>query len=178
LELFSRTASGESEFFTFKTAKRTLEHSGDVMRPKVSCRDGLASPENLGAYVLKMLLWHHFLMWCRRSSSQFGVLLGDLPLLTSNDIGSILDAFSRKPSGKTAVVPESDNRFGHPCFFDPLWLRRFRSAEGDVGGRVVIRSHLDEVQLVKARKGCFIDMDTPEDYEKIQKIRADMKEGE
>ncbi len=99
-------------------------------------------------------------------------------MLTSNDIGSILDAFSRKPSGKTAVVPESDNRFGHPCFFDPLWLRRFRSAEGDVGGRVVIRSHLDEVQLVKARKGCFIDMDTPEDYEKIQKIRADMKEGE
>jgi molybdenum cofactor cytidylyltransferase len=108
----------------------------------------------------------------------FGILLGDMPLLSSNDIESILDAFSKKPSGKTAVVPESDNRFGHPCFFDPLWIRRFRLTEGDVGGRKAIRNYLDEVQLVKARKGCFIDMDTPEDYEKIQKIRADMKEGE
>jgi molybdenum cofactor cytidylyltransferase len=108
----------------------------------------------------------------------FGVLLGDMPLISSYDIKSILDAFSRKPSGKTAVVPESDSRFGHPCFFDPLWIRRFRSVEGDMGGRKVIRNHLNEVQLIKARKGCFIDMDTPEDYEKIQKIRAEMKEVE
>jgi molybdenum cofactor cytidylyltransferase len=108
----------------------------------------------------------------------FGVLLGDMPLVSSYDIETILDAFSRKQSGKTAVVPESDNRFGHPCFFDPLWIRRFRSVEGDMGGRKVIRTHLNEVQLIKARKGCFIDMDTPEDYEKIQKIRAEMKEVE
>jgi len=108
----------------------------------------------------------------------FGVLLGDMPMLSSNDIKSILDPFSKKPSGKTAVVPESDNRFGHPCFFDPVWIRRFCSAEGDMGGRKVIRNHLNEVQLVKARKGCFIDMDTPEDYEAIRKIRADKKEGE
>ncbi|KUK57929.1 MAG: hypothetical protein XD80_1138 [Synergistales bacterium 53_16] len=108
----------------------------------------------------------------------FGVLLGDMPMLSSNDIKSILDAFSKKPSGKTAVVPESDNCFGHPCFFAPVWIRRFCSVEGDVGGRKAIRNHLDEVQLVKARKGCFIDMDTPEDYETIRKIRADKKEGE
>jgi hypothetical protein len=31
---------------------------------------GLPPRKNPGAYVLKMLLWHHFLMWCRRSSSQ------------------------------------------------------------------------------------------------------------
>jgi len=45
LGLFLRIASGESTNSTFKTPKRTLEHSGDAMRPKVSCRDGLASPE-------------------------------------------------------------------------------------------------------------------------------------
>ncbi|HCD71719.1 MAG TPA: hypothetical protein DEQ04_04035 [Thermovirga lienii] len=100
----------------------------------------------------------------------FGIVMGDMPLLTRRDISAIFDAFRLRSPGKTAVIPELNGRFGHPGFFEPVWLDRFMSIKGDVGGRHVIRDHMEEVVLVKGTIGCFLDIDTPEDYVKALRL--------
>lgn len=96
----------------------------------------------------------------------FAILLGDMPLVEADDLVALRERFSARPAGKTALVPLREGRFGHPSFYEPLWRGRLLEADGDRGGREVLKGHLDEVLTVDGEDRLFCDLDCPSDYER------------
>lgn len=61
-----------------------------------------------------------------------------------------------------------EGRFGHPSFYEAVWKERLATAEGDSGGREVLRRYFGEIMVDTGEEGCFLDMDTPGDYLALQ----------
>ena len=95
--------------------------------------------------------------------------LGDQPLITPDIINSLIAVFSNEQPG--IALCSYKKKKGHPVIF----ARRFRQALcnliGDTGGRTIIRQHGTEVRYVDiGSEAIFIDIDTPDDYQKLNKI--------
>jgi len=86
------------------------------------------------------------------------VTLGDQAGLTVERVRRIVSAW--RP-GVPLVVPVHDGRAGHPVLFDRSLWDELRALSGDVGGRDVVRRHLDEAVRVPAEP--LADLDTQED---------------
>jgi molybdenum cofactor cytidylyltransferase len=96
-----------------------------------------------------------------------GVLfvLGDQPLLQSATINLIVDQFSKHGG---IVVPYFNKTPGNPVIFDHKYLPEFQELRGDVGARVIIQRHSNEVYCVDVTdRGVLFDIDTPEDYQRL-----------
>lgn len=102
------------------------------------------------------------------SEVPFGLLLGDMPMVSGCDFERLRERFLHRPSGKTALVPMKEGRFGHPSFYEAVWKDRLATAEGDSGGREVLRRYFEEILVDTGEEGCFLDMDTPGDYLALQ----------
>lgn len=100
----------------------------------------------------------------KRSKNPFGIMLGDMPMVTASLLNELKRAFDCRPLGKTAIVPKSNDRFGHPSFYEPAWKDRLSSIHGDRGGNEVIRLHKEEVLFISGEEPCFLDIDRPSDY--------------
>lgn len=94
----------------------------------------------------------------------FCIMLGDLPNASSDGMAALYKRFMARPEGKTVLAPQRNGAFGHPMFYSALWKERFAAAEGDMGGKAVLKRHYDEIMTVEADEGHFKDIDTPEDY--------------
>jgi len=91
-------------------------------------------------------------------------VLADQPQLTQEDLERIVLAYYG--SDKSIVVPVWQAHRGSPALFDRCHFDAMRMLQGDVGGRIVIRSHPEcvlEVSLEKSQS--LVDIDTPSDYE-------------
>ncbi len=93
------------------------------------------------------------------------VCLGDMPLISSQLIDRLIEAFA-PDSGNLIAVPVSDNRRGNPV----LWSRRFfaelMTLDGDIGARHLISRHGEAVAEVPVEGfGAFLDIDTPQALE-------------
>jgi molybdenum cofactor cytidylyltransferase len=93
--------------------------------------------------------------------------LVDVPMLTSDTVRSVVEAWQRTRSA--VVRPIVHGRRGHPVIFDRRLFDELRSAPIDSGARVVVRAHWDEsVDVPVTDEGCLIDVDTPADYEQLR----------
>lgn len=101
--------------------------------------------------------------------NHFCLLLGDMPMVSPAVIGELRQRFLDRPPCKTALVPFREGRFGHPSFYESLWKTRLERTQGDSGGRETIRRYWDEVLDDPGFDVCFVDMDTPEDYQLLLK---------
>lgn len=99
-----------------------------------------------------------------RNKSSFGIMLGDMPMISTPLLNELKEIFDTRPHGKTAVVPMSNDRFGHPSFYEPMWKERLLSIQGDRGGNEVIRKYKEEVFFIYGKEPCFLDVDRPSDY--------------
>jgi molybdenum cofactor cytidylyltransferase len=93
------------------------------------------------------------------------ICLGDMPLISSDLIDRLIEAFA-PDRGQMIVVPVSDNRRGNPV----LWSRRFfhelMTLDGDIGARHLIARHSEAVAEVAVDgHGAFLDIDTPQALE-------------
>lgn len=104
--------------------------------------------------------------------SDFCVMLGDLPSATPEGMAVLCEKFKKRPKRSTVLAPLRDGAFGHPMFYASVWRERFALAEGDMGGREILRRHWDEIMTVEADEGHFRDIDTPEDYERACRAPA------
>jgi len=86
------------------------------------------------------------------------VALGDQAGITPERVRRIVSAW--RP-GVPLVVPASGRRAGHPVLFDRALWEELRSLSGDVGGREVVKRHLEEAVFVPAEP--LADVDTEED---------------
>jgi nicotine blue oxidoreductase len=86
------------------------------------------------------------------------VALGDQPGITAERVRRIVSAWHPNSS---LVIPTSGGRAGHPVLFGRALWDELRSLSGDVGGREVVKRHLDQAVLVPAEP--LADLDTEED---------------
>ena len=95
------------------------------------------------------------------------VTLVDLPLISPSTVRSVLDAYRAKP-GAPLVRPRRGNRYGHPVIFNNSIFEELRRADPSMGAKPVVRAHAaEEVNVDVDDEGAFIDIDTPEDYERF-----------
>jgi molybdenum cofactor cytidylyltransferase len=98
----------------------------------------------------------------------FCILLGDMPMVTSEVLRGLRSSFLELPQNKSAMIPVRDGRFGHPSWFRPIWKHRLLESSGDMGGREIIGRYKDEVSFISGADYCFFDVDTPRDYELLK----------
>ena len=95
--------------------------------------------------------------------------LGDQPLITPDIIDTLISVFSDEHPG-IAICSYKTKR-GNPVIFARKFQQVLCALKGDRGGRMIIRQHLAEVKDVAVgSKSIFIDIDTPEDYQKLDKL--------
>ena len=102
-------------------------------------------------------------------NEDFCIMLGDLPFVGSEEIKRLCECFSSIPPGKTVFTPCRNGAFGHPMFYRSLWKNRFKTAQGDAGGRNILMDHKDEISVSEAPDCHFRDLDTPDDYKNLVK---------
>lgn len=97
---------------------------------------------------------------------------GDQPLLSKLTIKKMIDAFKNNP--QNIVVPRYKERKGSPVILSSIFIDELKALKGDKGGREVIKRNKDSLVFVEVENECeLMDIDTWEDYEKLQLQRKD-----
>ena len=95
------------------------------------------------------------------------VVLGDMPAVTPEAIGEVVTRW--RETHAPAVVTRYDGQQGHPVLFDRSVFFELASLDGDIGGRDILRALGDLVEAVDAPGEMPPDVDTEEDWERLQK---------
>ena len=95
------------------------------------------------------------------------VTLVDLPLIAATTVRAVREAFLAHPDAPL-VRPRRGNRHGHPVIFNRSMFGELRRADPAKGAKPVVHAHAaEEVNVDVDDEGAFIDIDTPEDYERF-----------
>lgn len=94
------------------------------------------------------------------------VALVDHPLVAPETVRRIVEAYERT---KGAIVrPVRAGRHGHPVLFDRRTFDALRRGDPAVGAKEVVHAYAREIVEVEVTdEGVFLDIDTPEDYERV-----------
>ena len=93
------------------------------------------------------------------------VTLIDSPLISAADVRRLIEA--RREHRAPIVRPAKDGRHGHPVIFGRELFDELRRADPAQGAKSVVHGHAAEIiEIEPDGEGAFIDIDTPEDYER------------
>lgn len=97
------------------------------------------------------------------------VTLVDVPLVRSATVRALVAAWR---SARAPIVRPADGaRHGHPVIFDRSVFAELRAADPSVGAKAVFAAHRTQVLDVPVNdEGAFLDLDTPEEYERAQQL--------
>ncbi|MGH2548574.1 MAG: nucleotidyltransferase family protein, partial [Thermomicrobiales bacterium] len=91
------------------------------------------------------------------------MMLGDQPLVTAALVDDLIDRFAA--TNARIVQPYyDDGKPGNPGLIRRDLFPELLEVTGDVGARVVVRAHRDEVERVDVPLPHPLDVDTVEDY--------------
>ena len=93
------------------------------------------------------------------------VALGDQPRVPAFVIRTLRETFDR--CGKAIVAPVYQGIQGTPVLFGAEVFPELRALTGDAGARTVVRRDAARVELVPFDLPMPIDIDTPEDYQRL-----------
>ena len=97
------------------------------------------------------------------------VALGDQPLPDPDVIRRLVGAF--RTSGRPIAAPVYRDGRGNPVLFAAALFGELRAVTGDRGGREVIARDPGRVVEVSVDTPMPADIDTPEDYEAVRRVR-------
>jgi molybdenum cofactor cytidylyltransferase len=97
------------------------------------------------------------------------VALGDQPLPDPDVIRRLVAAF--RTSGRPIAAPVYRDGRGNPVLFAAALFGELRAVTGDRGGREVIARDPGRVVEVPVDTPMPADIDTPEDYEAVRRVR-------
>jgi molybdenum cofactor cytidylyltransferase len=93
------------------------------------------------------------------------LFLVDHPLADSESIRALLD----HASPDRIVVPTFEGRRGHPVLFGSAILEEVLALPASEGANIVVRRDPGRIVQVSVNSpGILVDVDTPEDYRKLQ----------
>jgi len=97
----------------------------------------------------------------------FMFMVGDQPFLNPSTINILIDTFQQDPH--SIIVPVYNNTRGNPVLFPFAMKELLLALDGDRGGRVLIDSMPDRINLVSIDEEMSgTDIDTEEDYRRIK----------
>lgn len=95
----------------------------------------------------------------------FMLLLADLPEIQTEDMLAVFQARTDNPDNLIWRGATVDGKPGHPIIFDAKLRPSLSELEGDGGGDVVVKAHMDQTMLVNLPDNrARLDLDTPEDW--------------
>lgn len=95
------------------------------------------------------------------------IALGDMPLVTTATINTLVREFKKGKSG--IIVPVHNKQRGHPVLIDLKYLDDLLELRGDSGAKALLEMHATDVREIKIKSDeILLDVDTLEDWEKIQ----------
>lgn len=94
------------------------------------------------------------------------VVLGDVPGVTPDAIGAVVARW--RETHAPAVVTRYGGQQGHPVLFDRSVFFELASLDGDVGGREILRALGDMVEAIELPEEMPSDVDTEDDWERLQ----------
>ena len=101
-------------------------------------------------------------------------LLGDQPLITSDIINCLVQAF--ETSDSRIIIPYFNGQRGNPVIVAKSLFTRLKSISGDTGPRVLFKEFKNSILKVPIPDtAILVDVDTKEDYEKL--ISKDPPDG-
>jgi molybdenum cofactor cytidylyltransferase len=105
-----------------------------------------------------------------KGSDAMMIYLADQPLLESDEIKRLIQAFAEaKRAGKSIVVPFFGNKRGNPVILDASYREMVLDIAGDVGCRRIIKRHPEKVFAVQMETDHVVrDVDTPEDFLRVR----------
>lgn len=102
------------------------------------------------------------------SASGWIVALGDMPRLRPETIRAVKDALER--GARIAAPFDARGLRGHPVGFSKELREELLRLDGDVGAREVLARHADSVErITTGDPGIFVDVDTREDLERLER---------
>lgn len=106
------------------------------------------------------------------------IALADHPLLTSDVIDQLIDAY--RETRKGIVCPTFEAKRGHPVIFNlAKYGKALSQLKGDIGGRVVIETHRDDLLEFAVDSPAVIrDIDSWEDYEQLRRLIAEESDSD
>ena len=92
----------------------------------------------------------------------------DHPSVSTATINKLLEQYNQRRG--LIVLPTCKGRRGHPVLFSSKLFDELMNARPDVGARSVVWAHRKDVTEVEtAEEGVIRDIDTPHDYEHLQR---------
>ena len=88
------------------------------------------------------------------------ILLGDMPLVTSEDCDKVLAGLA-EPDTLVAIAAVDGAR-GNPVAWSRRLFPELKATEGDAGGRALLSRYGDHVTMVEIGRAAAMDADTPE----------------
>jgi molybdenum cofactor cytidylyltransferase len=97
-------------------------------------------------------------------------LLADQPFVNTALINSLVRTF--RGTGASIIVPGRQDRCGNPVLFDlARWRNELFQLSGDEGARRILARHRSEIRYLETSdETAFMDVDTPEDYQRIKEL--------
>jgi len=93
--------------------------------------------------------------------------LGDQPFMDKNFLREAINAWR---NGVKVVSPVHNGKKGHPVLFDKSLFSEILSLGKQETVRDVIHKHSGEHQVIEAGEWAVVDIDSPEDLERLNKI--------
>ena len=96
------------------------------------------------------------------------VALADQPLIQSQDIQDLLNAYQQRPRGRDLVAPYVDGSPGNPVIFSASVKQEMLDGDANVGGKQWRAANRDRVhQWSSSNQHYVIDVDSPDDVVRL-----------
>jgi len=92
------------------------------------------------------------------------ILLCDQPFVSIQLIADMIK--KQKETGKPIIACSYNNTLGVPVLFDKSLFAELLSLNGSEGAKKILKNHPQEIEAIPFEQG-GIDIDTPEDYERL-----------
>ena len=91
----------------------------------------------------------------------------DQPFILLESMEKLIDRFMKSNKGMACV--QYEGKLGNPTMFSRKYTKELLSLNGDVGGKSIIKKHLDDLEKVEiSHKVELMDIDTREEFEKLR----------
>ena len=98
------------------------------------------------------------------------ICLGDMPLIKSQHIDSIIRAFD-PTEGRSICVPIHGRKRGNPVLWGKEYFEEILAIKGDAGAKHLLEKYSDQIIEVQIdTKGILIDVDTPERLDELKML--------
>lgn len=97
-------------------------------------------------------------------------LLADQPFVKTTLIDAVIRAY--RETGAGVVAPGRRDHCGNPVLFDlAKWRNELLQLSGDEGARGILARHGSDILFLQiSDESTFLDIDTPEDYHRVEKL--------